>query len=177
MSSIKQKMGVCPDCKGERIVPVIAGRCQFHYKIFRGKINKDKRDAKNLSNGIDNQLESTKLQAWFLARMKEMTGRCMECGEPLNKNVYKYAICSIAHVLAKRDNMYPSVKYHPDNWIELGATCGCHDKFDKSNWNELREWKILPIIVLKIQILRPLLNEKETNKLDNFITSLCQETP
>lgn len=38
MSSIKPKIGVCKDCgPGTKEVPLIAGRCNMHYWIFRGE--------------------------------------------------------------------------------------------------------------------------------------------
>jgi hypothetical protein len=48
--AIKQKFGICPDCKHDRLQPVIAGRCRTHYWQYRDKVNREKEKKK--SNGI-----------------------------------------------------------------------------------------------------------------------------
>lgn len=82
--------------------------------------------------------EDSFLTKWFKARMKVMSHTCDECGLPVEHRVYKYAINSICHILAKRDSVAPSVKYHPLNFITL---CPYHhDQLDKSNWDEIEKW-------------------------------------
>lgn len=47
---IKQKTGFCSDCGDGKTKPITAGRCQFHYKIYRAEVNawkKEKREQMN----------------------------------------------------------------------------------------------------------------------------------
>lgn len=67
-------------------------------------------------------------ERWFQDRRMEMTGKCRNCQKPSFKNSNEYFRFSIAHILAKRKSMFPSVATHPENWIEL---CGdCHNDLD-----------------------------------------------
>lgn len=66
---------------------------------------------------------------WFQARRKEMTGRCLHCGEKTTKHQDKWYRASIAHILPKR--LFKSVATHPLNWIELCFwSNNCHAQFD-----------------------------------------------
>ena len=97
-----------------------------------------KRQAKIDKEKLERGDDDTELQKWFRARMKQMGEKCYECGNKVENKVYKYAIHSICHILAKRDTMCPSVKYHPANWITLCPDH--HTKFDNSNWEEIEQW-------------------------------------
>src|SRR5690348_2912633 len=80
------------------------------------------------------------LDNWFEERRKEMTGTCLFCGgktERDNDDTFKF---SIAHLLAKRKNMFPNIACHPDNWIELcHYSNSCHSNFD----NGIITWEFL----------------------------------
>lgn len=75
---------------------------------------------------------SAEMNRWFNDRRNEMTGSCAHCGGKSEKNSDKYFKFSIAHLLPKSVNSgLPSVKTHPDNWLELchfGKSC--HTNFD-----------------------------------------------
>lgn len=82
--------------------------------------------------------DDTDLVKWYKNRIKQLTGRCAECGNVTETKVYQYAIASVCHLLAKRPAVCPSVKIHPLNWIEL---CPYHhDQLDKANWKEIESW-------------------------------------
>jgi 5-methylcytosine-specific restriction endonuclease McrA len=76
----------------------------------------------------------TELQRWFKTKIKYSTGHCSECNCKVEKNVYQYAVMTVAHLLAKNDNCCPSVKTHPQNFIILCPDC--HNDFDRSTWEE-----------------------------------------
>lgn len=78
------------------------------------------------------------LVKWYKNRIKQLTGKCAECGNGTETKVYQYAIASVCHILAKRDTVAPSVKVHPLNWIELCPHH--HDQLDKANWSEIEKW-------------------------------------
>lgn len=76
----------------------------------------------------------TELQRWFKQKIKISSGFCSECGCNVEKNVFKYAVMTVAHILPKRDTCCPSVKTHPLNFVIL---CPYHhDQFDKASWGE-----------------------------------------
>jgi hypothetical protein len=93
------------------------------------------------------------LVRWYKSHMKVMSSTCDECGLAVETRVYQYAINSICHILAKRDAVAPSVKYHPMNFITL---CPYHhDILDKSNWKEIELWGAWPIIIERLVMVYP----------------------
>jgi len=76
----------------------------------------------------------TELQRWFKSKIKISSGHCAECGCKVEKNVFQYAVMTVAHLLPKRDNCCPSVKTHPLNFIILCPNH--HDMFDRASWEE-----------------------------------------
>jgi hypothetical protein len=68
--------------------------------------------------------EKQKLEAWFAAIAKLEAGdcQCSECGTRIPDTFLRHAT---AHIFPKGD--FPSVMYHPYNYVILGAHC-CHDK-------------------------------------------------
>lgn len=119
------------------------------------KLNKvsPKRAAKILAEKLERGDDDTDLVKWYKAHMKVMSHTCDECGIPVEHKVYRYAINSICHILAKRDTVAPSVKYHPLNFITL---CPYHhDILDKSNWEEIELWGCFTIIRDRLIMVYP----------------------
>lgn len=117
--------------------------------------------------GVDN-----KQDIWFAEKRKEMTGRCVFCGGKTEKNNDVTYRNSVAHLLAKRKSMFPSVATHPDNWLEL---CfygnSCHTNFDNSiiAWELLadsNEWKI---IVDKFKLIFPSIAPEEHKNIPELL--------
>lgn len=155
-SSIKPKMGICVDCSDSKVKRLVAGRCEYHYKSHRAKIRLQ-------SQKEDNQDKD--LTGWFRARVMEMTGECSECGLPTNKYIFKYAICAVAHILPK--SKFPSVADHPMNWMELGASCGCHSHSEIfSNAAEMKVW---PEMVRRFKILYPFIAPEERKHIPELL--------
>lgn len=126
--------------------------------IAKKSAKKMKREAeeKKATNGDD-----TDLQKWFKERQKQLSGRCLRCGAKYNHTSLKYAIAATAHILAKRDNMFPSVALHPENFIELGAGCGCHTWFDlQASWEDIAASNIWPVVLEKFKIMEPFIKER-----------------
>jgi len=91
-----------------------------------------KKSAKKLKQEAEEKIgkkdASAEKERWFQDRRKEMTGYCSNCQKPSFKKSDEYFRFSIAHILAKRKSMFPSVATHPENWLEL---CGdCHTNLD-----------------------------------------------
>ena len=116
----------------------------------------------------DEKPKRNKQMAWFEKKVKCMQGRCMECGAPINKNVYAFAIMTIAHVLPKRDNQFPSVATHEDNSLELCVENGCHQTYDRS-WEDAAQMKVWPLALSKIIIMYPAIATSERQHLPDSI--------
>ncbi len=89
---------------------------------------------------------------WFKERVAESTGKCMECGGAIEKNIFSLAIMAVAHCLPKRKGQFPSVAMHKLNSLELCVTNGCHQNYD-SGWeaaSQMRVWKIALERIIKI---------------------------
>lgn len=88
--------------------------------------------------------EDTQLQKWFKDKIRMSSGVCSECGCRVETHVFKYAAMTVAHLLPKRDNMCPSVKTHPLNFIILCPDH--HHQFDNCNWEEKEKMSCWPIV-------------------------------
>lgn len=128
------------------------------------KLAQDADEKKLLSSGGD-----TLKEQWFKARRREMTGTCQcGCGEPSQKKDDLYFRHSAAHIFPKRDNLFPSVEYHPLNWVERrfwaktsGDFNACHSIMDDTSmerWPGMADWED---IREKFFILAPLLTDEE----------------
>lgn len=112
------------------------------------------------------------LDNWFEDRRKEMTGKCLFCGgktERDNDDTFKN---SIAHLLPKRKNQFPSVACHPENFLEL---CffgnSCHTNFDAGiiTWEFLADSKEFDIIAEKFKKIFPFIPENEKRNLPEVL--------
>lgn len=110
---------------------------------------------------------------WFDDRGKELTGRCLLCGEPTQKGKPNER-CSIAHLFAKREIMFPSIKLHPENSIELCFYGNSHHTNFDNNMLELSTIKTeYPEawfeILRKTSILVPCMTQQEKNKVPEIL--------
>lgn len=120
----------------------------------------EKRKAK-----IEQEKQDTTLDAWFEERRKQMTGRCDHCGGKTTKNDDKLFKHSIAHLLPKRTNMFPSVATHPDNWLELcffGKSC--HTNYD-NNILDLTDLNCFDKAIEKFERIYPSIDRKERRNI------------
>lgn len=128
---------------------------------------KAEQDKANSKEGKDNELD-----LWFDARRKEMTGKCVFCGGKTEKNNDVTYRNSVAHLLPKRQNMFPSVKTHPDNWLEL---CfygnSCHTNFDNSiiTWELLADSNEWALIVDKFKKVYPSIAQEEHKNIPELL--------
>ena len=121
--------------------------------------------------------EDTHLQKWFKARQKHLIGACSRCGEKYNHKDFKEAIKATAHILPKRDNMFPSISLHPLNWIELGAYCGCHKWFDEyASWKQIvADPKIGKLIVERFIAIEPDIAEEERKHIPQVLKDILEQ--
>ena len=103
--------------------------------------------------------EETELTKWFRHKVKISSGVCAECGCKVETNVFKYAVMTVAHLLPKRDNMCPSVKTHPLNYIILCPDH--HHQYDNSTWEEKEKMGCWPVIQERLIMIYPDLHPSE----------------
>ena len=117
----------------------------------------------------EEQKSESELVRWFKGRMKFMTGKCVNCGGRTETKKYEFAVGSIAHILAKRNNQFPELKYHVLNWIEL--CYGCHQNFDGFwNWDEKEKMKCWNTIVERFIMMYPEIPQEKHRLLpDNLL--------
>jgi len=103
----------------------------------------------------------TQLQKWYKNRQAQLTGKCIRCGATYNHKHLPYAIAATAHILAKRENMFPSVSLHKDNFLELGSFCGCHNWYDNmASWEEIALDIIWPLVLERFRLFEPYITER-----------------
>lgn len=119
---------------------------------------------KERENGTDAALDR-----WFEYFRMGMTGICFFCGGKTEKDNNKLYRNSCAHLLPKRKNMFPSVRVHPDNRIEL---CfygnSCHANFDNGtiSLEHLKDdERIWGVIVEKFQKIYPYIAPEERKNI------------
>jgi hypothetical protein len=174
------------------------GYCHLHetespmYEYYQKKKERQEREKKNRAEAkkISQKLRVTEnpknknqtsvlqdkveLHNWFLERRKEMTGRCLFCGEKTSRDDDKYFKFSVAHLLAKRPSMFPSVAKHKDNWIEL---CyfqnSCHSNHDNSmiTLEDVKNTmpKAWEVIVTKFKKIYPSIAENEKKNIPQIL--------
>lgn len=137
---------------------------------------KEKKPLKKISDKKAAEMKEAKvinsdseLDKWFEERRKEMTGICANCGGKTGKEDDKFYRHSIAHILPKRDSMFPSVATVNYNWVEL---CfwgnSCHSKYD-SSWESAAKMRIWPFVIHNVNILYPRLKSEEKARLPEVL--------
>lgn len=89
------------------------------------------------------------------------SAKCWNCGETIIQPFFRTAI---AHIFAKRKNMFPSVATHPDNYLILGSGCGCHQEFDRS-WGDATKMQVWPLALERAKEIIPSIAESEKKNL------------
>lgn len=120
--------------------------------------------------------DDTELQKWYKGRQKYLTGKCSRCGATYDKKNLAAAIGATAHILAKRPEKFPSVATHPQNFIELGTYCGCHNFFDNlASWDEIKESVLWPEIVEKFLMIEPNIAPEERHRIPKVLVDVISE--
>jgi hypothetical protein len=104
--------------------------------------------------------EDGQLERWFKARRKEMVGTCQcGCGQKSQKKDDLYFRHSACHLFPKR--LFPSIMYHPLNFLERAFFGGCHTNLDEGGmdkWPAMADWEDIKV---RFHELAPLLTEEE----------------
>lgn len=147
-----------------------AGRPLPEKKKYQLKAVSDKRAAKIEAEKKERGDNDTDLQRFFKKAMGKMTSHCLNCHNRTETKVYSAAIFSIAHILDKRDTMFPSVKDNIHNWVELCPDC--HREFDstpmekdKTLWDKRQEMGIWEVVWQKLLKVYPSIMQDELHHL------------
>lgn len=133
-SSIKKKTCKCGcgkmpsmSCNGFNyncISPELKEKLGTRNQLARKNRSKRLAQGRKLHQAQDEvKTASGELMRWFNDRHKELSGYCHHCGGKTQKGAANF-INSIHHILPK--SLFPSVKCHPDNFLELcyyGKSC------------------------------------------------------
>jgi alpha-L-fucosidase len=96
------------------------------------------------------------LEEWFKNVAKEIDKKpyCWNCGEWISPKYYRHAS---AHIFPKAH--FFSVSINPNNYLVLGAGCGCHSEFDSSIEKacKMPVWKIA---VERFRLFEPYIKER-----------------
>lgn len=93
------------------------------------------------AKALQGEEDSVKEQ-WFQARRREMTGVCQcGCASKSSKHEDQHFRSSIAHIFPQR--LFPSVQFHPLNWVERNFWDGHHTNMDNRSmnlWVNFADW-------------------------------------
>jgi hypothetical protein len=135
-------------------------------KVYKIPKKSKKKIAQEAEEKKGKQDPAASKERWFQDRRREMTGFCKNCHKPSFKNSPEYFRYSIAHILAKRKSMFPSVATHPENWIELCGDCHTNldncmiDLIDLACWDE---------VVVKFQKIYPFIAKDEVKRIPSIL--------
>lgn len=135
------------------------------------KIKKHIRENEGVEGGLK--------ENWFTERRKQMTGKCLFCGGKTEAENDKTFRSSLAHLFPKKDGIggVPSVKYHPDNWLELCYRGNsCHDNLDRSmiTWEMLMDSAEWDVIKDKFKKIYPFIAPHEKRFVPEILLQIIQ---
>lgn len=113
----------------------------------------------------------TAKQKWFRQQVKYMPDYCEETGLKLERNIFKYAICSVAHILSQQQ--CPSVALHPLNRMFFEPVF--HVKFDRMSWEERQQLGCWPKIKERLIDIWPDLAEAEQRHFPDSVRTWIEE--
>jgi hypothetical protein len=119
--------------------------------------------------------EKQEQDKWFKDTRLKMIGICQLCGGKTEKNNDKTFKRSIAHLLPKRKNQFPSIATHEDNWLEL---CffgnSCHTNFDNGiiEWDVIEEQPVWDTIKQKFTRMYPYIKETEKRNIPKSLNKI-----
>lgn len=116
----------------------------------------------------DVKVEKAEMDLWFLQQRKLLTGICLNCGQPSEKNNEKYWKWSCCHILPKKKEYgFPSVATNMDNCLELCIKC--HTLFDR-NWMTAAQMPVFNIAIEKFKKIYPFIAKSQLRFLPECLT-------
>lgn len=112
------------------------------------------------------------LEQWFQERRIEMTGKCFFCGGKTEKWNDELFRASLHHLFEKNNNAFPSVKTHPDNYIEVchyGNSCHSNLHNGTITWELIIDSAEWPVILEKIRKIVPYIAQNERRRISEVL--------
>ena len=167
MSSIKPKFGACCDCPPDAPHKYLnAGRCDFHYKMHRFNVNKEKKHNK------EKKAFKADLSVYFASQILEIPPKCENCKTDISwQRKSHFARNLVAHILPKRKvGGFPTVATHPKNRVFL---CGdCHSDYDNKGADFAPTMACFPLICERFLEFESLLTESDKQRLPFYFKDL-----
>ena len=164
MGTIKIKKGFCVDCppnSPERYLT--AGRCQFHYKLHRNAVNKDKK------HNVEKRKSKSENNIFFASQIIQIPNNCENCGKDIRYQKQINARALVAHILPKRKTGgFPSVATHPKNRVFL-CFDECHPNFDNKGSEYAEKMPALPIMRERYNEFKECLTESERARVPKYL--------
>jgi len=108
------------------------------------------------------------VEQWFQERRVEMTGKCVFCGGKTEKWNDELFRASLHHLFEKNNNMFPSVKTHPDNCVEVchfGNSCHQNIHNGTITWELMIDSAEWPLILEKVRKVVPFIAQAERRRI------------
>jgi hypothetical protein len=112
------------------------------------------------------------LEKWFKDTATLMKGFCFNCGGTSCKGNIKYQKFSQAHLFAKNDKAFSSIKSNLLNFVELCYfNNSCHSNFDNNGYEYAKDKmpKLWNLILERAKILIPLMTQQEQARIPKII--------
>lgn len=152
-TSITPNTGKCAEC--DRETRLIAKRCSVCYKRFRAEQVRLRNAARGVapkpSQVVVKPKKSAELLTFFDNAKKAVSANpyCLECKAFIDESAY---VAAVAHILPK--SIFESVADNENNYLILGARCGCHDKSHRlDKFCKMKVWTVAVTKFLKFQHL------------------------
>ena len=135
-------------------------------------INKISKKRKQKLIELKESGSDSKLDIWFEAQRKMMSGRCCLCGGKTEKNNDETYRRSLHHLFEKRKNMFPSVACNMDNVLELcfwGNSCHQNIHNGTITWMMLLDSAEKEMILEKVKRIYPYIDESEKKNIPEIL--------
>lgn len=172
-STIKRKERICIDCRLPKKI-FSHGRCYECSRRQRAELVMEESNIRSsfiIKKPKVREVDA-ELDRWFEEGRLEMTGICMNCGQPTCKYDDLYYRHSLSHILQKKDGNggFPSVRTHPKNRLELcfWAPNSCHTNYDNGIL-KISEMSCRNIIIDRVIQMYPLIDEEERKNIPEIL--------
>lgn len=163
---MKPKRGICCDCGPESTDNyLIAGRCQFHYWLYRGKVKKESPRGKAVAEE-ERKIKSA-LTTWYNLKIQLRPDRCENCRALLSDSMVINPRSIICHILPKAKNKFPEVATHILNcWYGCNS---CHNQYDNGAAVDRSMMNVWQIVVKRFEKIIISLPEDKINRAKDYL--------
>ena len=159
------KVGKCIDCAPDApMKPLIAKRCEFHYKLHRNKVNAGKK------HNVEKREYKKELNGFFASQILQIPATCENCKTDIRfwRNDKRFSRSLVAHILPKRKlGGFPSVGTHPKNRVFLCPDC--HTQMDNKGAEYAENMRCLPIMRQRFAEFKNCLTAHDLQRVPSYL--------